>query len=144
MKRLLIALALADLLAGPAFAASGEPRLLQGTIEWPSTLTSEPIVIVRGDDGRVYSVDVAGAVRHATTGLRGGARVAFLGLEGSRSHEITALVIADGDAAQLARLLSQGLAPVTTPTPVASAATPPAAAPPPAVTSPVAVVAPST
>jgi hypothetical protein len=131
MKRLLIVLALVDLLAIPAFAGSGDPRLLQGVIEWPATLAGEPVVIVRGDDGRVYSVDVAGAVRHGSTALRSGGRVAFLGLEGARPHEITALVIGGGDAASLARALSQGLTPVTTP---AAAAGTPAPSPTPSAT----------
>ena len=53
MKRLLIALALAEVLTTPVLAAPGDPRLVQGTIEWPAALASEPVVIVRGDDGRV-------------------------------------------------------------------------------------------
>jgi hypothetical protein len=150
MKRLLIALALAEVLTTPVLAAPGDPRLIQGTIEWPAALASEPVVIVRGDDGRVYSVDVSGAVRHGGIALRGGGRVALLGLEAAKPHELTALVIGSGDAASLVRALSQGLTPVTAPaaaaaTPPATAATPPAAAQPgataPIVAAPVAPVA---
>src|SRR5207248_2263923 len=142
MKRLLIALALAEVLTTPVLAAPGDPRLVQGTIEWPAALASEPVVIVRGDDGRVYSVDVSGAVRHGNAALRGGGRVALLGLEAAKPHELTALVIGSGDAATLARALSQGLTSVTAP--AAAAATPPAvAATSPANGSPTSAIAPT-
>ena len=147
MKRLLIALALAEILTTPVLAAPGDPRLIQGTIEWPVALASEPVMIVRGDDGRVYSVDVSGAVRHGNVALRGGGRVALLGLEAAKSHELTALVIGSGDAATLARALSQGLTPVTAPaataaTLPATVATPPVTAPPASATAPSTVAAP--
>ena len=147
MKRLLIALGLAEILTTPVLAAPGDPRLIQGTIEWPVALASEPVMIVRGDDGRVYSVDVSGAVRHGNVALRGGGRVALLGLEAAKSHELTALVIGSGDAATLARALSQGLTPVTAPaataaTPPVTVATPPVTAPPASATAPSTVAAP--
>ena len=154
MKRLLIALALAEILTTPVLAAPGDPRLIQGTIEWPVALASEPVMIVRGDDGRVYSVDVSGALRHGNVALRGGGRVALLGLEAAKSHELTALVIGSGDAATLARALSQGLTPVTAPaataatlpataaTPPVTVATPPVTAPPASATAPSTVAAP--
>src|SRR6202008_657292 len=62
-SNVLCSLCLALLWAMPAYAAPGDPRFLQGTIEWPAVLTGEPVVIVRGDDGHVYSADVDGARR---------------------------------------------------------------------------------
>ena len=70
MTRLLIALCLALLFAIPALAAPGDPRFLQGTVEWPGALTGEPVMIVRGDDGRVYVADVGSARRHTLLKLR--------------------------------------------------------------------------
>jgi hypothetical protein len=108
MTRLLIALCLSLLFAIPALAAPGDPRFLQGTVEWPGALTGEPVMIVRGDDGRVYVADVGGARRHGTEPIRVGHRVALLVLEGAKPHDVTAIVIGAGDAATLARALSQG------------------------------------
>jgi len=125
MIRLLIGFCLVLVLTLPALAAPGDPRFLQGTVEWPAALTGEPVIIVRGDDGRVYSADVSGARRHGSDVLKVGGRVALLVLEGARPHDVTAIVIGAGDAASLARALSQG----GTPTPAAAAA-PPNVAPP--------------
>jgi len=136
-------LCLALLWAIPAYAAPGDPRFLQGTVEWPAVLTGEPVVIVRGDNGSVYSADVAGARRQGAEVVRGG-RVALLVLEGTRPHEVTAIVIGTGDVVSLSRALSQGaslhvppaatmpassvaVAPPAVPTPPAG--TPPAPAP---------------
>ena len=140
MTRLLISLCLALLVAIPAFAAPGDPRFLQGTVEWPAALTGEPVVIVRGDDGHVYSADVGGARRQGTEVVRVGGRVALLVLEGARPHDVTAIVIGAGDAASLARALSQGGPP---PAPTAPPSTPAVAAPAPSVTAPVAAPAPA-
>jgi hypothetical protein len=170
MTRLLIGFCLMLCLAIPAFAAPGDPRFLQGTLEWPAALTGEPVMIVRGDDGRVYSADVAGARRQGSEPLRVGGRVALLVIEGARPHDVTAIVIGTGDAATLARALSQGgtgpsasaaaatappapvamtppsaAAPVSTPAPVSGQATALAATPPApqvAIPAPVAVVVP--
>jgi hypothetical protein len=135
MIRLLIGFCLVLVLTLPALAAPGDPRFLQGTIEWPSALTGEPVIIVRGDDGRVYSADVAGARRHGSEILKVGSRVALLVLEGARPHDVTAIVIGAGDATSLARALSQGGAPVPAPT---AAAVPAAAAPAPVAAAPAA------
>ena len=149
MNRLLIALCCVLSFAIPALAAPGEPRFLQGTVEWPAALNGEPVMIVRGDDGRVYAVDVSGARRQGAEAVRVGGRVALLVIEGARAYDVTAIVVGAGDATSLARALSQGGVPAPAAT---AAATPPAApspapvaAPAPAPTvAPVATVAPAT
>ena len=97
------AILLIVLLTAPAFAAPGDPRFVQGTLEWPATLTREPLVIVRGDDGRAYYCDVSDAARHGAEGLRAGGRVSVLGIEATKPHELIGIVIGTGDAAATAR-----------------------------------------
>jgi hypothetical protein len=125
-------------LTAPAQAAPGDPRFVQGTLEWPAMLTREPVIVVRGDDGHVYYCDVTEAVRHRADGLRAGGRVSVLGIEAARAHELTSIAVGTGDAVTLARALSQGLAQPPAPTVAAGAvsvsapapAAPAAAAPP--------------
>ena len=65
-----IALTLSVVLAGPALAAPGDPRLIQGAREWPPALSGgEPFIVVRGDDGRVYHADVIAAQRYVEGAL---------------------------------------------------------------------------
>jgi hypothetical protein len=128
MNRLLIAICFVLLFAIPALAAPGEPRFLQGTVEWPAALNGEQVMIVRGDDGRVYSADVSGARRQGPEVVRVGGRVALLVIEGARPYDVTAIVVGAGDATTLARALSQG----SVPAPPATAAVPPAPVPSPA------------
>ena len=99
MNRLLIALCCVLSFAIPALAAPGEPRFLQGTVEWPAALNGEPVMIVRGDDGRVYAVDVSGARRQGAEAVRVGGRVALLVIEGARAYDVTAIVVGAGDVA---------------------------------------------
>ncbi|HEU4368914.1 MAG TPA: hypothetical protein VFV05_11895 [Methylomirabilota bacterium] len=101
MKRSLIALAILALSAGTAVAAPGDPRVVQGTLEWPASLAAEPFIAMRGEDGRVYYVDVSAAQRRVPGALTAGSRVAVLGVEGTRPHEMAALVLGAGDAASL-------------------------------------------
>jgi len=101
MKRSLVALALLGLSAGAAVAAPGDPRVLQGTLEWPATVTSEPFVVMRGDDGKLYYADISVAQRRTPDPLRAGSRMAVLGVEGSRPYEIAAIAIGAGDATSL-------------------------------------------
>ena len=59
MKRVLLvtilALAILGLSTGTTLAAPGEPRVVQGTLEWPAAVVStQPFVVIRGDDGRMY------------------------------------------------------------------------------------------
>jgi hypothetical protein len=143
MTHVLIAILLGAVLTAPAYAAPGDPRLVQGTLEWPATLTREPLIVVRGDDGQVYFCEVTEPVRHRADGLRAGGRIAVLGLEAARPHELTTIAIGAGDTAALALALSQasatsaspgGTATPPTPAPAATTAAPPAsvAASPPA------------
>jgi len=101
MKRSLVALAILGLSAGAADAAPGEPRVLQGTLEWPATVANEPFVVLRGEDGRLYYADISGAQRRTPDPMRAGSRVAVIGLEGARPHEIAAIAVGAGDAASL-------------------------------------------
>lgn len=123
--RFLLTSALVLVMAAPAVAAPGDPRLMHGTLEWPPALSAEPFVIVRGDDGRLYYVDVSAAQRRGPGALTGGARVALLGIEGTKAQEITALAIGAGDAAALVRAITGGPAGAS-PTEAVST-TPPAA-----------------
>src|SRR5260370_11807706 len=71
-----------------AVAGPGDPRLVNGVLEWPRTVTNEPFLVVRGDDGVLYYVGIAAARRDGP--LAGGARVSVLGLEGPAAHQATA------------------------------------------------------
>src|SRR5206468_6458574 len=86
----MIALALSGGLAGPALAAPGDPRIIQGALEWPPALSGgESFIVIRGDDGRVYYADdVMAAQRHVQGALSAGSHIALLGLEGTKPHEI--------------------------------------------------------
>jgi hypothetical protein len=142
----------------PAFAGSGDPRLVNGVLEWPRALSNEPFLVVRGDDGVLYYVAIAAARRDGT--LTTGTRVVVLGLEGRTSHEITALGIGTGESTEAALANLQGarsaaapsanavVAPPAAPaaaTPTGTASSPTVTAAPPAVTpSTATVVTPST
>ena len=106
MKRVLLvailALAILGLSTGTTLAAPGEPRVVQGTLEWPAAVVStQPFVVIRGDDGRMYYADIDSAQRRTPGPLAAGSRVAVLGIEGSRPYEIAAIAIGAGDAASL-------------------------------------------
>jgi len=101
MKRSLVVLAILTLLAGPALAAPGDPRVVEGTLEWPPNLAAEPFVVVRSEDGRLYYVDISAAQRRVPGPLTAGSRVAVLGVEGTRPHETAAIAFGPGDAAAL-------------------------------------------
>src|SRR5207247_2397993 len=46
-RRWFVVLSLTFALASLAHAAPGDPRLVQGVLEWPTTLTAEPSVVIR-------------------------------------------------------------------------------------------------
>jgi hypothetical protein len=121
MKRSLVALAILALGSGTALAAPGDPRVVQGVLEWPATLSAEPFVVVRGDDGRLYYTDIGAAQRRAGA-LTAGSRMAVLAVEGNRPWELAALAFGPGDAASLG-LISPPPPPGAAPAP--AAATPP-------------------
>jgi hypothetical protein len=135
MKFSAVALALSVGLAGPAVAAPGDPRLIQGALEWPPALSGgETFIVMRGDDGRVYYADVMAAQRHVQGALSAGSHITLLGLEGTKTHEIIAVAVGSGDAAALSLALAQA-SPTTPPAPPAPPpppSTPPAAVVPPA------------
>jgi hypothetical protein len=79
-----------------AAAAPGDPRLLKGTLEWPATLTTEEIAIVRSDDGAFYYVE-AGTAERLGTPITG--RVSVVGIEGMKPQEVSAVIIGGGDSA---------------------------------------------
>jgi hypothetical protein len=112
MTRILITLALLLLGAGPAPAAPGDPRVIQGILEWPATLAAEPFVVIRGDDGRLYYADISAAQRRAPAGLTAGSPMAVLAVEGNRPHELAAIAYGAGDAATLG-LTAPSAAPAT-------------------------------
>ena len=94
--RWLVAIASVLLVTDLAAAAPGEPRLLKGTLEWPATLTAEPMAVVRGEDGRLYYVDASTAER-LNVPMSG--QVSVVGIEGMKPQEISAVIIGGGDSA---------------------------------------------
>ena len=96
MNALLLALVSLVLLTEVAAAAPGDPRLLKGTLEWPVTLATESLAVVRGDDGAIYYVDASTAERLGTP-ITG--RVSVVGIEGTKPQELSAVVIGSGDSA---------------------------------------------
>jgi hypothetical protein len=117
MKGFFSALAIATFLAlsvGPAQAAPGDPRVVQGTLEWPATFSAESFVVIRGEDGRLYYTDVSAAQRRVAAPLRAGSRVAVLGVEANRPWEVAAIAFGPGDAASLG-LNPPGSAPAPVP-----------------------------
>src|SRR3989442_9204386 len=128
-RRWFVAMSLAFALASVTHAANGDPRLIQGVLEWPAKLTAEPFVVIRTDDGRWYYTEIKNAKRLESGPLTSGGRVAVLGTEAARPHEITAIAVGSGDAAALALALMPHVnAPVAgapTPPPAVEAPTPP-------------------
>src|SRR5712691_1292039 len=140
MRRWIVVPALMFAFASSAHAAPGDPRLVQGILEWPAKLTVEPFVVVRADDGRWYYAEIKAAKRLESAPLTAGARVAILGTEATRPHEITAIALRSGDAVALA----MALMPHVSPTAVASAPPPAPTAEPPSPSKPVAAESPQT
>jgi hypothetical protein len=99
MKSLVAAVILIALCTPGAFAAPGDPRTLQGTLEWPGSLGSAPFVVVRSDDGGYYYADIAGAQRRGGGVVTAGGRLSVLGVEGTQPFEIAAVVVGPGDSA---------------------------------------------
>jgi hypothetical protein len=89
-----------------ARAGSGDPRLVNGVVEWPAVVTNETFVIVRGDDGVLYYVGIAAARREGA--VTAGGRISVLGLEGRSPHEITAIGMGSGPSAETALAQLQG------------------------------------
>jgi hypothetical protein len=143
MKAVLVTAA-ALLIAAPAMAAPGDPRAVRGSLEWPASLSAEPFIVVRGDDGRVYYADVSTASRLSTDAIAG--PISLVGIEGNQPHEIAAVVVGAGDTA-----LTFATPPLPPPAEIAPAPSslprqttpmPPAVVPPPPPAPQVAAVAP--
>ena len=96
MNALLLALVSLVLLTEVAAAAPGDPRLVKGTLEWPATLATESLAVIRGDDGAIYYVDASTAER---LGAPITGRVSVVGIEGTKPQELSAVVIGSGDSA---------------------------------------------
>jgi hypothetical protein len=96
MRPLFLSLLSVVLLTEVAAAAPGDPRILKGTLEWPATLSTEPIAVVRGDDGGLYYVEATGAER---LGAPISGRVSVVGIEGMKPQELSAVIIGSGDSA---------------------------------------------
>jgi hypothetical protein len=144
MKGTRLVLACIALLATPliAVAAPGDPRLVNGVLEWPRTVTNESFVIVRGDDSVLYYVGLGASRRDGT--ITAGNRVAVLGIEGRSAHEISAVGFGSGATTEAALAQLQGARPVTAPVAAPTPAAPaPAAVAAPAPPTPAAVAAPA-
>ncbi len=99
MTRWLLTLGVLASLTGMASAAPGDPRTVQGSLEWPATLEeTSRFIVVRTDDGRAVYVNVAGA-RRAPGGVTSGRRISVLGVEGLQPHEVVASRVGPDDSA---------------------------------------------
>ena len=96
MKTLFVTLAALLLLTEVATAAPGDPRLLKGTLEWPATLSTESIAVVRGEDNVLYYVEASSAER---LGAPITGRVSVVAIEGMKPQELSAVIIGSGDSA---------------------------------------------
>ena len=143
MKAVLVTTA-ALLIAVPAMAAPGDPRAVRGSLEWPASLSAEPFIVVRGDDGRVYYADVSTAKRMSTGTIAG--PISLVGIEGNQPHEIAAVVVGAGDSALTFATPSvpppAEIAPAPSWLPRQATPMPPTAAPPPPPAPQVAAIAP--
>src|SRR2546428_51972 len=96
MKILRVALAPMLVLVGgvvTVWANPGDAVAVRGILAWPAILANEPFLVVRADNGRFYYADVTTAERRGTAALRAGNRVAIVGTEGARPHELTATAL---------------------------------------------------
>src|SRR5438034_115198 len=82
---LLIVMTITFVFTSFAHSAPGEPRLVQGVLEWPARLTAEPFVVVHTEDGRWYYAEIETAKHLASTPLTPGMRVSILGTAASQA-----------------------------------------------------------
>jgi len=124
MKILRVALAPVLVLIGgvvTVWANPGDAVAVRGILAWPAILANEPFLVVRADNGRFYYADVTAAERRGTAALRAGNRVAIVGTEGARPHELTAMALGPDAAAVSSEPPSTSAAP---PVPGEAAASP--------------------
>jgi hypothetical protein len=101
MREPTLALGVLLLLAtSPAFAAPGDRLEVHSTVVWPAQLVNEPFLVLRGDDGRAYPLDVAAARRSTLVTVRAGDRLGVIAIEGAAPHVLSAAAIAVESAAQ--------------------------------------------
>jgi len=118
---LLVVMTITFVFTSFAHSAPGEPRLVQGVLEWPARLTAEPFIVVHTEDGRWYYAEIKTAKHLESAPLTSGMRVSILGTEAKNPYEINAIALGSGDAAALA----MALMPLVSPTAAASAPPPP-------------------
>ena len=99
MKRWIFAIGVLASLNGVAAAAPGDPRTVEGTLEWPATLENNRFIVVRTDDGRAVYVNVTDARRSAPGDVTAGNRISVLGVEGFQPHEVVASRVGARDSA---------------------------------------------
>src|SRR5256884_8214141 len=121
MKRGIVVLTVGLACASPVHAAPGDPRLIEGVLEWPAQLTVEPFLVIRTNDGGWLYADVEAAKRFGDEMLAAGARLTVIGREASRPFEITADALGPAGVTPLPR----GPLPYLNPTTVPSGARPP-------------------
>jgi hypothetical protein len=97
MKGIALAAVIAVVLVTPVLAGPGDPRMIQGTLEWPLSVDKEPFVVVRGADGALYYTHIGTAQRRGSPSA--GGQVTVLGVEGSHPHEIVAMLLAASENA---------------------------------------------
>jgi hypothetical protein len=103
MRRALVAPVAAVALLGLAQfteAAPGDPRVVRGLIEWAAG-PAAPFVVLRGDDGRHYYVDVS-RLQGPRAAFNRGDRAVVTGVEGYSAHEIGAVTVQAGAAPAVA------------------------------------------
>lgn len=96
MRQVLVGLALL-VIAAHAAAAPGDPRSLQGVLEWPTMLGNDRFLVMHGDDGGQYVVELGDAQRLSPVSVRAGERMSVAGYEGVRAWQIEAYAIAAGN-----------------------------------------------
>lgn len=111
MKHLLVLVAAIALLPVSATAIPGDPRALAGTLEWAPGAGPDSFIVVRGDDGRFYVVDLAGAQQRGETPMKPGDRLSLLGVEGVRPYQIAAVVVGPGETALAPGAVAERAAP---------------------------------
>jgi hypothetical protein len=101
---------------------------MHGTLVWPQTFSAQhPVIILRGDNGRIFYADVAAAEQRTRAPITAGTPLVVLGVEGAQPQLIVAKVVSRGDATALALSLFATPVTVTPPSPLPAVATAPSA-----------------
>jgi hypothetical protein len=127
MKAIILSGIIVITLAFPVLGAPGDPRLIQGTLEWPQTLGQQPFVVVRSDDGVLYYANVSAAERRGSASA--GAQIAVLGVEGTHPNEVLAMLVTTSGALEGSPTVSASAPPVAAASPQTGPAAPTSPAP---------------